>query len=329
MRTILLGLFSAALWGQTMDEALLRYLQLSEQQALEIGANAERFAAEQKSFYDRVNALNRELESETRRATPDTGALGTRYREIETLCREAEAPRRGLYERQMALLSEGQRERVRAIEGSLRLAVLAWEAEAFHLLAPAEGLGRNVLFSRGIGAVGDHLELSEAQRRQVEEKTAAHREFLREREARMAAVREEIEAEFGRTAPGAAELGERYWELEAHRRQMAARAAELRREIDALLTAAQRGQVAELARAREAYALQGLAAQWGLRNVGDVPMPASRPPLSFLSVPILRDPFPGGIIGSFGAVDVDSVARNCLYGPEYVPLPITRVRTSR
>jgi hypothetical protein len=263
------------------------------------------------------------------KATPDKGTLGTRYREIELLCREAEAPRRGLYERQMALLSEGQRERLQAIEGSHRLAILAWEAEAFHLLAPVEGMGRNVLFSRGIGAVGDHLGLSEAQRKQIDEKTTAHREFQREREARMMAVREEIEAEFGRTPPGAAELGERYWELEAHRRQIAAREAELRREMDALLTAAQRGQVAELARAREAFALQGLAAQWGLRNVGDVPMPASRPPMSFLSVPILRDPFPGGFIGSFGTIAGDSVARNCLYGPEYVPLPITRVRTSR
>lgn len=102
----------------------------------------------------------------------------------------------------------------------------------------------------------------------------------------------------GDAAAGAAEPGERYWELEARRRQIAA---------------------------REAFALQGLAAQWGLTNRGDVPMPASRPPMSFLSVPIVRNAFPGG----FGMVDGESAARNCLYGKEYVPLPIPRVRTGR
>ena len=337
MRAILLGVVSVSIWAQSIDGALLRYLQLSEQQAQEIMANAARFAAEQKPIYERVNTLNREIESETRRAAPDKGALGTRYREIELLCRDSETPRRGLYERQMALLSASQRERMQAIEGSDQMAVLAWQAEGFNLLPPLEGRAEANVFPgllRGwgwaeMGPLREYLRLSEAQGKQIEEKTRSHVSFQMERQARMSEVRAEIEAEFGLAAPGAAELGERYWELEAHRRQIAAREAELRREMDAILTAEQRGQVAELARARDAYALKLSAALWGLTRPGDIPMPASRPPYSLLGVPAIRDPLPGGAVGAFVSLAGDGVARNCLYGPEYVPLPITRVRTGR
>lgn len=63
------------------------FLRLTDAQYESIVRNSSRNRSAQAGILLRVNPLNREIETETRREPPDTGALGASYQEIESQCR--------------------------------------------------------------------------------------------------------------------------------------------------------------------------------------------------------------------------------------------------
>lgn len=313
MRTLLLVMCGVAAWAQGVVGPpffvvnLRPYLKLTEAQEREIAENYVRYQTSQTGTRGRIARLNREIWDETQRRTPDVGNLGVRYQEIESLCRQQEAPRKEAYERQMRVLNEEQKRLLVPLGENEQLLRLATMAERTFLLArrnliPLAGLA-DFLIAPALPGIQDvpaelavYLGLTGVQLERLRAALREQEQFVTAREGRMAEVRRELEGEFAADAPSAMELGLRYWELEAQRRQMAEREEETRREVSGILTAVQRGRLGALEQARELAGAAGAAAALQLLPVAGPNRPAS--------VPVENTPF-------FGAATASDLYRSC------------------
>lgn len=237
----------------TRYAAIAGYLELSTDQLNRLVTNVFRTLLDQP--VSRVEELNEEIATETRQPQPDAAAIGIRYEQIETLCRENASTRRGIVPEQMRILTEPQRALVQDLDGVPRLLALIPSAESVYLTprqsnrwfvfppsAPASGVPADLAV---------YLALTGAQLEGFRQALRSHHSFVASRQARMEDVRREIEQEFARPAPSSAELGARYFELEAQRRQIEERETGLRREVRAMLDAAQRARLGALERSNE------------------------------------------------------------------------------
>ncbi len=313
MRTLLLVICGVGAWAQGVVGPpffvadLRPYLKLTEAQEREIAENYARYQASQTGTRGRIARLNREIWEETQRRTPDVGNLGVRYQEIESLCRQQETPRKETYERQMRVLNEEQKRLLAPLGENEQLLRLATMAERTFLLArrnliPLTGLG-GFLIAPALPGIQDvpaelavYLGMTGVQLEQLRAALREQEQFVAAREGRMAEVRRELEGEFAADAPSAMELGLRYWELEAQRRQMAEREEETRRVVSGILTAVQRGRLGALEQARELAGAAGAAAALQLLPVSGPNRPAS--------VPVENTPL-------FGAATASELYRSC------------------
>lgn len=233
------------------DRELRDVPRLTDAQYGTIFQNTSQHRFAQTSTLTRVNTLNREIETETRREQPDTGALGASYQEIESQCRRYAESLRDLNQVQLRVLNEEQRTALRNLTEHGRRSRLAPLAEAVFLIPRREGIVASRWFD--LTLVSDvppdlavYLGLSSAQLEAIRGALRGYRDFVASRRARVAEVNQEIEAEMARPAPSSSELGTRYWEIEAHRRQIEEREASLLRTTPELLNAEQRARLSSL-----------------------------------------------------------------------------------
>ena len=109
MRTLLFLCLPAFAFSQTgfvslFDFQLRDYLKLTQAQVDQLQRNTEENRRNQSPAAPRLNIVNQEIALETRKPSPSGLELGLRYQELETICREAEAPRLAAHQRQMQLL---------------------------------------------------------------------------------------------------------------------------------------------------------------------------------------------------------------------------------
>ncbi|MBY0374460.1 MAG: hypothetical protein K2Q23_10730 [Bryobacteraceae bacterium] len=139
MRSILALVLSLALslfgqlTGVPQPLALIDYLTLTPAQLTTINrnnANFQQMAAEKDL---RRAQLQAEISRETDKTPLDPMALGLRYAEVETICRDIRDAQVRLRQDNFAVLTETQRTRMRALEEAMKLVPLANEAEGLNL----------------------------------------------------------------------------------------------------------------------------------------------------------------------------------------------------
>ena len=224
--------------------------------------------------------------------------LGFEYQQIELLCRQRETPASGVYQQNLRVLTDTQRELLRRLENASSLdrvasaADAAFLTESSALAIPGRISGRlpipevATLVPTDIGPdLVAYLDLTLTQLEQLRSNLRAYWEFQAGRRARMNEVNQELQAEFAEQLPQAYALGERYSEIEAHRRQIAAREATLRRTNRALLTSDQIRRLQDLRSAGVFLTLSVSAEQMNL-------LPPRRDRPASLPTSILRIDFP-------------------------------------
>ncbi len=105
----------AAFAQSAFPPELGKYLGLPTDQTAAIQTLGSSFTASLNTAQARINVLNQELAAETARAVVDTGALGVRYVEIETLQRGTKAQFAQFRTASLAVLNDAQTARMKAL----------------------------------------------------------------------------------------------------------------------------------------------------------------------------------------------------------------------
>lgn len=278
---LLLPLATFAQAPGNLDRVLRDFLQLTDAQYGTIIRNTSQHRAAQTGTLTRVTLLNREIENETRREQPDIGALGASYQEIESQCRRYAESMRDLNQLQLRALNDEQRAALRGLSEQARLPPLVFPAEALFLIpkrdATAEFRWTDISLVNDVPAdLAVYLSLTHSQLEAIRSAVRGHRDFVASRRARVGEVNQEVEAEMARPAPSGIELGMRYWEIEAHRRQIVEREASLRRTTPELLNAEQRTRLLLLVQPVERLQVISQAERNGL-ILAATSLPASQP----------------------------------------------------
>lgn len=132
---ILLTCAVAALAQTAPDPSLMEYLSLTVAQKEAIDSNNASYTRASLQKQQRLVQVEQEIREETTRDPLDPGALGVRYAEMETACRELADEARKVRERNVVLLNDAQKAKVRALEEALRLLPLAQESQGAGLVA--------------------------------------------------------------------------------------------------------------------------------------------------------------------------------------------------
>lgn len=113
---------------------LAAFLQLTPDQVERMKRNEADLAVFALAKVRRQIELQAEIAAETARTPLDPSALGMRYAELETNCREVNEERRRAQERHRGVLTDPQKVRLKTLEDALKLMSLATESAAAGLI---------------------------------------------------------------------------------------------------------------------------------------------------------------------------------------------------
>ncbi len=82
----------------------------------------------------RIAQVNSEIDEETAKSSLDAMALGVRYLELEVICRELRDAATALPKRNLALLTDGQKVKLKVLEEAVSLAPTISQAQSLQLL---------------------------------------------------------------------------------------------------------------------------------------------------------------------------------------------------
>lgn len=122
------------------------FLQLTNEQALALLRASYEFNRRVFDRSRRISQVQQELVDETNRSPLDPLALGQRYAELETICREIDQDSRTVREQQVQALTAAQRERLKVLEDAVALMSTVGEAQYARLMAGGYGPTTNVSF---------------------------------------------------------------------------------------------------------------------------------------------------------------------------------------
>lgn len=140
MRYALLLLLSSALSAQAPPTFfpqwfdLKQYLQLTDAQYVKLLDNQTQYQRIVSNHQRRMGQLQNEIGIETARERPDPTELGTRYAEIEMICRQVGNEAKQLRTQNLSLLTEPQKTRLKALEDALKLMPIVSQAQSASLL---------------------------------------------------------------------------------------------------------------------------------------------------------------------------------------------------
>lgn len=125
---------------------LIRYLELTPQQVLELARIQSEWSRYLATKSRRVAQVEREIREATLAPVVDPMALGVRYLELEAICRESRDTDRKYHEQARKLLTAQQMSRLASLEQAYRLLPVIAEADAAKLIdAPMPGLNLAML----------------------------------------------------------------------------------------------------------------------------------------------------------------------------------------
>jgi len=86
---------------------------------------------------NRISQLQTEIATETAKDTLDPMALGTRYAEIETICRDLKSQAGTYQQKNTTVLTDPQKAKLQALQDAIKLAPVISEAQSGNLLGTA------------------------------------------------------------------------------------------------------------------------------------------------------------------------------------------------
>jgi hypothetical protein len=129
-----------------MWQQLIRYLELTPQQVLELGRIQTEWSRYLATKSRRVAQVESEIRQATQAAVLDPMALGVRYVELEAICRESRDTDRRFREQARKLMTAQQMTRLASLEQAYRFLPVIAEADAAKLIdAPMPGLNLGLL----------------------------------------------------------------------------------------------------------------------------------------------------------------------------------------
>src|SRR5262249_16061580 len=138
---VTLLVFAASAWAQPTFyqpfQQVQQYLQLTDSQVQTILSNKNDYNQLATSRQPRISQLQTEIATETSRDTLDPMALGTRYAEIETICRELKSQAGTYQQKNTSVLTDPQKTKLQALQDAVKLAPVISEAQSGTLLGTA------------------------------------------------------------------------------------------------------------------------------------------------------------------------------------------------
>jgi hypothetical protein len=137
-----------------------QYLQLTDSQLRTILTNNEEYNRWSAERQNRIRQVQTEIGEETAKSPLDPAALGIRYAEIETICREMKDRANESRTRNLDVLNPDQKTRLGAIEEALKLAPVISEAQYGNLtgtLTTPPYAFTSISMAVGGGAIGSSI----------------------------------------------------------------------------------------------------------------------------------------------------------------------------
>lgn len=139
---ILTVVVSSSAWAQRVPNPFFtpplgqvkEFLQLSDSQVQAILANNDQYNQWSREKQNRIAQVQTEIGEETAREQLDSNALGIRYMEIELICREMKSRANELRTRNLDVLSQDQKTKLKVLDDALKLAPVLSEAQYGNLI---------------------------------------------------------------------------------------------------------------------------------------------------------------------------------------------------
>jgi hypothetical protein len=140
-----------------LSEATVSYFGLTTTQLTQITQNLDDYLRLTSQRQQRIFQVQSEIQEETAKSPLNPMALGIRYAEIEAICRNVKDEAAAAQKRNLALLTDAQAVKLKALEDALKLAPIFNEAQQAGLLAPPGPYkyGQGLIF--GLGVIGSFL----------------------------------------------------------------------------------------------------------------------------------------------------------------------------
>ena len=153
-------LVAGSLWGQAITPPILRrffgeirtYLALTDEQVAKMQRQNDDYSRWAALRQRRMSEVQLEIAVETAKSPLDPAALGVRYAEVEAIRREIAERSAALVPANVALLTEAQKVKLKALEEALKLATTGDQAKSLKLLPDecsarlALGVGGGVIY---------------------------------------------------------------------------------------------------------------------------------------------------------------------------------------
>lgn len=136
---------------------LRTYLQLTDTQAAQILANNDEYNRWTSEKQVRVYQVQTEIALETAKSPLDPNALGIRYAEIETICREIHARASEYRTKNLNVLTAEQKAKLKVLEDAMNLAPIIADAQNGNLLGNAGSYSPFYTANGGGGLLGAFL----------------------------------------------------------------------------------------------------------------------------------------------------------------------------
>lgn len=137
---MVIALFAASAWAQPNPffyqplGQVKEFLQLSDSQVQTILGNNDEYNRWTAEKQTRIRQVQNEIAGETGKEQLDPSALGVRYAEIETICREMKDRATEYRTRNTDALNPDQKARLKVLEDALKLAPIIAEAQYGNLV---------------------------------------------------------------------------------------------------------------------------------------------------------------------------------------------------
>jgi hypothetical protein len=119
-----------------LSETTISYFGLTTTQLSQITQNLDDYLRLSSQRQQRIFQVQSEIQEETAKSPLNPMALGIRYAEIEAICRNVKDEATAAQKRNLALLTDAQAVKLKALEDALKLAPTINEAQQAGLLAP-------------------------------------------------------------------------------------------------------------------------------------------------------------------------------------------------
>ncbi len=128
---------------------LKQFLTLTDAQINALQANLEAEARAVADKQTRIFELHKEIAEETAKQRPDASAIGTRYVEIEMICRELRDRGDDLQKTNLAVLTPEQKAKLKTLEDAQKLWPTVMEAQSARLLTGGVAFPGNRIMAPG------------------------------------------------------------------------------------------------------------------------------------------------------------------------------------